>query len=205
MFARDKLWSFVQKEGRLVFRTREISSLLQISLSSASQLLRRLSERNVVQKVLNGVWAFTNEKKFDPLMLVPYLNANGHNYVSFITALHMYGVISQIPQKITVASTSHSRVVKTPVAVFEIHQIDPAFFDGFEWNKSFGYLIAKPEKAFVDCLYIASRKGKKYANFPELDFSTGFDFKKTLSWANKIKDAKIRKSVLNKLDKFRKA
>jgi hypothetical protein len=48
--------------------------------------------------------------------------------LTFISALHLHGIIEQIPQVITCASVAHTRVMKTAVGTFSIHRIAPDFF-----------------------------------------------------------------------------
>lgn len=189
----------IQEIDRLVFTTRELSAIMGVSLSSATQSLNRLEEKGVVKRVMRGVWAMASDRRFSPFMLVQYLSAYHRCYVSFVSALHIHGIINQIPQVITVASTSHTRKVKTPAGVYLVHQIEPYFFDGFDWHESGNFLIASPEKAFVDCLYIAGRRGKRYASFPELDFPKGFSFKTARRWAQSVRYPALRKFVLEKL------
>lgn len=125
--------------------------------------------------------------------------------MSFISALHLHGIVEQIPQVITLASTAHTTTVRTQAGVFSVHQIAPVLFDGFDWYKGEGsFLIAEPEKALVDSLYLSSRKKKQFAYFPELNFSDGFDFKKTAQWANRIPEEKIRCYVLKRLEMLNK-
>lgn len=188
----------IYKIDRLVFTTREMAVLANTSLSSATQSLKRLEEKGIIQKIIQGVWGLTADKRFSPYLVIPFLNQQHRSYLSFISALHNHGVISQIPQIITVAGTAHSRIIKTPVGMFHVHQISPGFFDGFGWHGSGDYLIAEPEKAFVDCLYLSSRKGRSYSHFPELDLSR-FDMKKVKNWVEKISNNKIRQSVLAKI------
>jgi len=180
--------------GRLVFTTREIAGLTGTSLGSATQNLSRLAGRGIIKKIMQGVWGLTSDKRFSPFQVIPFLAPQGRTYLSFISALHFHGVISQIPQVMTVAGTVHSKKVKTSVGVFDVHQISGDLFDGFDWHEGGDYLIATPEKAFVDCLYLASRKGKRFAHFPELDAEL-LDKKKINKWLERIKDARIRKAV----------
>ena len=191
----------VYKIGRLVFTTREIAGLAGASVSSTVQALRRLEEKGITKNILRGVWGMVNDRRFSPFFIVPFLNPNHRAYVSFISALHSHGVISQIPQVITVASTAHSGRVLTPVGTYHIHQISPDFFDGFEWHESGDYLIAEPEKALVDCLYLASRKKRQFAHFPELDMSI-LKRKKVFAWAQKIKDKRVRKFVISRIKDY---
>lgn len=194
------IWIAIQKLDRLVFTTREISSLTGMSLSSASQGLARIEQKGIIKKMIRGVWAMISDRRFSPLMLIPFLNQPHTSYVSFITALHLYGMISQIPQIITLASTAHTRKITTPAGVFSIHQIDPNFFAGFDWYKNQNFLIACPEKAVVDSLYLASRKGRRYLFFPELYFPENFSQSRAKMWVAKIRDANLQKSVGEKLD-----
>lgn len=191
----------IHKIGRLVFTTREIAGLTAGTMTSTTQCLKRLEDKGIIKKIVRGVWAFESDKRFSPFLVIPYLTPNHRAYLSFISALHIYDVISQIPQTITVASTSHTKIIRTPIGTFHIHQIAPDFFDGFDWHKSGDYLIASPEKAFVDCLYLAGRRKNQFANFPELDIER-LDIQLVKKWTNKIKDINLRKSVLKRIDSF---
>ncbi len=94
-------------------------------------------------------------------------------YISFITALHLHGVISQIPAVIQVASTGHGRVTSTPFGRFEFLQVKPEMtVDGVEVSETNPpYLLATAEKALLDCFYISTRRGRRFSHPPELDMS----------------------------------
>lgn len=62
------------------------------------------------------------------------------------------------------------------------------------------FLVASPEKALVDCLYIASRRGKNYGTFPELEFPRGFRRRRARGWVARIRDARLRAAVAQKLE-----
>ena len=85
----------------------------------------------------------------------------------------MHGVISQISSRIQVASTGHSRELKSVVGDFEFLQLNPKYFNcGIEWTThQHPYAMACPEKALLDCLYISSKKGKRFRHFSELDLN----------------------------------
>ncbi len=191
----------VTKMDRLVFRSCDVSAVAGVSLSSATQSLNRLQEKGFVTKIFRGVWGKCSDKRFSQFDIIPYLFGNHRSYISFTSALHIYGVVGQIPQVITVASTAHSKRIKTTQGTFEVHQLSSDFFDGFDWHGNHDYLIATPEKAFVDCLYLASRKGRQFANFPELEITL---LKKVLvfDWIEKIANKRIRASVLKRANEL---
>ncbi len=139
-----------------------------------------------------------------PYAVIPYLFPRHRAYISFITALHLHGIIEQIPQVTTLASTDHSRIIRTKAGVFHTHHIAPSFFAGFGWYKgNAGFLIAEPEKALVDSLYLSAHKKRRFGHFPELHFPGSFSFKRAKAWADKINGPAARVYVKSKLEAIR--
>lgn len=192
---------FIKKLHRPVFTTYELSSISGKSLSATTQALNFLQKQGLVFKIHRGIWAEMEDKHLSPYVVIPFLFPRQRAYVSFVSALHLYGIIEQIPQVISLASTTHTKKIQTKIGTFSIHRIAPSFFDGFVWYKDEGsFLIAEPEKALVDCLYLSARKKKQFGYFPELHFSKSFSFKKAREWARNIPDAKIATYVQEKLE-----
>jgi predicted transcriptional regulator of viral defense system len=186
---------------RPVFTTREFASVRGASLSSAAQSLRRLARSGQLQRLSRGLWCDPSDSRFSVFSIVPLLTPGHRAYVSFLTALHLHGIIEQIPQVVQVATTGHGRRVATPAGVFELHRIDPRFFAGFDWYGSRQeFLVASPEKALVDCLYLSTRRGKRFGSFPELSFPRGFSARRARGWARSIPDPRIRAAVLDRLE-----
>ena len=191
---------FIKKLGRKVFTTHELVSISDKSASTVVQSLNRLVYQGLLIKVTRGVWAQSGVKKFSMFEVIPFLFPRRRVYVSFITALHLHGIIEQIPQVVTLASTAHTRTIRTKIGVFSVHQITPTLFDGFDWYKGEGsFLIAEPEKALIDSLYLSGRKKKQFGHFPELHIPAEFSYKKAVQWGKRIKEEKIRIYVLAKL------
>lgn len=194
---------FIKKLNKKVFTTHEVVSISHKSASTVAQSLNRLVNQGLLIKVYRGVWAESTAKRLSVFEVIPCLFPRQRVYVSFITALHLHGMIEQIPQVITLASTSHSRTIRTKVGVFSVHQITPTLFDGFDWYKQEGnFLIAEPEKALVDSLYLSGRKKKQFGHFPEMHIPSEFSYKKAVQWGKRIREEKIRKHVLEKLKKI---
>jgi predicted transcriptional regulator of viral defense system len=186
----------LQTIGRPVFATREIAALSGASVASTTQSLGRLERRGLVTAVRRGIWCSPRDPRFSRFALVPFLAGTHPAYVSFVTALHLHGRIEQIPQVIEVATTGHPRVVATPVGSFEFHRIAPDFFAGFDWyGDRRDFLIARPEKALVDCLYLSSRRGKRFRYVTGLDLGEGFDRRAAWIWVDRIRDRRIRVHV----------
>lgn len=160
----------------VIFTTRDYATAAGTSMSSASRRLDRLSERKVLTRLTKGVWANTAHPHFHPLACVPYLLGKEQGYVSFLSALHLHGVLSQIPRTHQVATTGRPRVLESPVGRFEFLRVKPELMrDGVDWSDTHQpFLIASAEKALLDTLYIATRKSKRFASLPELDLDNAF-------------------------------
>jgi len=197
---RQSILVFIRKLKRPVFTTYELSTLSGKSLSTTTQALNFLQREGLIFKICRGVWAEVGNE-VSPYAVIPFLFPKHRAYLSFISALHLYGIIEQIPQVVTLASTAHTKIIRTKIATFSIHRITPLFFDGFNWYKGTGsFLIAEPEKALIDTLYLSSCKKKQFRYFPELYFPKSFSFRKAKEWVDKIPDAKIRSYVQKKLE-----
>ena len=192
---------FIKKLGRPVFTTHELITTSGKSSSTIVQSLNRLVDKGLFIKLYRGVWAEAGDKRVSAFEIIPSLFPRQRVYVSFISALHLHGILEQIPQVISLASTAHTATIRTKAGTFSVHQVDPALFDGFDWYKGEGsFLIAEPEKALVDSLYLSSRKKKQFGHFPELRFPPEFSFKKAAQWVKRIRDEKIRRHVYQKLE-----
>ena len=197
---RHSILIFIKKLNRPVFTTYELAALSGKSSSATTQALNFLQREGLIFKIYRGIWAEAGHKGLSPYAVIPFLNLRHRVYVSFISALHLHGIIEQIPQEITLASTFHTKIIRTEIGTFSIHQLAPLFFKGFDWYKGTGsFLIAEPEKALVDSLYLSARRKKQFRHFPELHFPRSFSFKKVNKWAEEIPDLRTRSYVHRKL------
>jgi len=192
---------FIKNLNKPIFTTHELIACSGKSSSTVVQCLNRLEEKGLLLRIYRGVWARAEPHAISALNSISHLFPRQRVYVSFITALYLHGIIEQIPQVITLASTSHTNIIHTKLGDFLIHQISSPLFDGFDWYKGTGdFLIAEPEKALIDSLYLSSRKKKQYGYFPELFFPKEFNFKRAKEWVKSIPEEKIRKHVIKKLE-----
>ena len=161
----------------VIFTTRDFANYSGMSISAASKHLRRLSDKKLLTRITKGLWANTGHLHFHPLACVPYLLGKEQGYVSFLTALHAHGLVSQIPKTIQIATTGRGRTLNSAVGDFEFFQIKPELMkQGAHWSDThLPYLIATAEKALIDTLYLSTRKNRRFASLPEVEFGlTGF-------------------------------
>lgn len=183
------MFSFQQSEEFIFFTTREYAFAADISISAASKQLKRQKSKGFIINVVRGIWANSKHPYYNPLGCLSYLLGDEQGYVSFLTALHRHDVLSQIPRTIQVATTGHSRKLKTPIGAFEFLQLKPDMMtEGVEWSETrIPFLMATPEKALLDIFYIATRKKKRFSSLPELDIdSPAFKARKFKTLVNKL-------------------
>ena len=191
----------IKQLGRVVFTTNELACFSGKSLSATTQALNFLQREGLIQKLYRGIWAEAIGVRLSPYAVIPFLFPRHRAYLSFISALHLHGMVEQIPQEITLASTAHTKSIQTKIGTFSVHHIASSFFKGFVWYRGESkFLIAEPEKALIDCLYLSAFKKKQFVYFPELHFPKSFRFKKTKEWVKKIPSSKVRAYVQKKLD-----
>jgi predicted transcriptional regulator of viral defense system len=168
----------------LIFTTRDFANYSSISIPAASKRLSRLAERKLLTRITKGLWANTGHPHFHPLACVPYLLGKEQGYVSFLTALHLYGLVSQIPKTIQIATTGHARTLDSPVGHYEFLQIKPELMkQGTQWSDThLPYLIATAEKALIDTLYLSTRKNRRFARLPEVETTQTVFRKREFEW-----------------------
>ncbi|MFA5779390.1 MAG: hypothetical protein WC947_04575 [Elusimicrobiota bacterium] len=198
--SKNTIIKYIKQLDSPIFTTRGISDISQKTPSNVTQSLNFLYRQGVVKKLYRGIWTEITHKQISPFMLIPHLFKSNRVYVSFLSALHLHGMIEQIPQTMTLASTTHTRKIKTAVGTFIVHQISPGYFFGFDWyKKTESFLIAEPEKALADCLYLFTRKKKQYGYFPELNLKKPFSIKKTEAYIQRIPDKNVRMLAQSRL------
>lgn len=135
----------------------DIKKLLNVSDVSVPVTLHRLVHSNQITRVYHNVYtADIANLPWEQLAVDMYMPS----YISFEYVLAKYGILSQQPYNITLATLNRSRELETSDKVFTYHHLNEKMFFGF--HKVGEYFEALPEKAFLDLLYL-SMKG--YAHF----------------------------------------
>lgn len=132
--------------------------------NTAYKLLQRLTKKGVVERIRGGLYAVVDANT--PVFTIANA-AYGPSYISLETALSRHGILSQIPL-IQTSVTVKKHYEFTFHQTYEYVHIAPQLFFGFVKEQS--YVIATPEKALVDLMYLAS-KGLRSAPLDELEYS----------------------------------
>lgn len=180
-----------------VFDTGDAAVRLGLANAHASSVLARLAAAHHLVRLRRGMWAFPD--RVDPLTLPGRLTAPLPSYVSLQSALYFHGMISQVPAVTYAVSLARARRFETPLGVVSIHHVAPRFFCGFEATGRQGALIASPEKALVDFLYLAPARSSLFRALPEVEFPRRFSSRLARSWTNRIASPRRRTMVARSL------
>lgn len=149
-----------------LFTLKTLQDILEIEKeSSFYSILKRLLQNEVLLKIERGKYLLKNAKINDFSLANFVYNPS---YISFESALNFYGILSQFPKEVTNATFKKTKEKIIGERVFSFTHIKKDLFWGYEKKEDF--LIAFPEKALLDQLYLSS-KGLRSISLDEYDFS----------------------------------
>ena len=163
-----------------------------ISESTLHRLIRDLVESNILGKLERGKY-FLNDDRIDDFVKANILFSP--SYISFETALNHHGILSQFPYETTSATPKKSKSKKIDEKIYSYAHIKKSLFWGY--IKQGNYLIAEPEKALLDQLYLNS-KGIKGQSVDEYDYEN-LDMKKFWKYAKAFPQTTKFMTLLRKL------
>lgn len=155
----------IQDASYILITTRILRDLTGInSVATLHRLINDLVKSEILGKLERGKY-YVNDSR-----IVDLNKANifySPSYVSFETALNQHGILSQIPYEITSATPKKSKSKTIDNILYTYTHIKKSLFWGY--SKHGSYLIAEPEKALLDQLYLHS-KGLKGQSIDEYDY-----------------------------------
>jgi predicted transcriptional regulator of viral defense system len=187
----------LKRLGVPVVRTADAAVLLEQSARAASMTLARLAEAGLARRIRHGLFWIDGE--MDPYRLPEHLTAPFPSYVSLQTALHLRGLVEQVPAIIYAVSLGRTERVRTSAGSYSIHHVAPEVFGGFE-ELSSGVKLATGEKALFDLAYLSAGRSRRFAGVPELELPRGFDEREIARWVSRIPSERSRTLTRRRLE-----
>lgn len=167
------LQKLAKSHEKRVFFLKEMVELSGSSHAAAAMTLLRAAKKGLVGRTGN-LWINLMDP---PDLLEVAFHLVSPSYVSFESALYHHGILSQAPRgNLTMATSTRSRVAKTPLGTIQYIHLKPSLFFGFDKKR-----VAFPEKAWLDVLYIRGLKGRKNI-LTEKFYLEDLDVKKIKKW-----------------------
>ena len=159
-------WQAIEKrleaKGIAIFTVSEFRRVMELSETAAQKLLERYAQRGLLTRLKQGMYIVTDNS---PSSFALSNRLYRPSYVSFESALSYYGLIPETVYAVTAASTKPTRNFAVAGKAFIYHKIKDCAYTGYAPTRMGGevILLASPEKAVVDYLYLVNL-GKKPLN-----------------------------------------
>lgn len=151
-----------------LFTFSDLQSLLKIdSRRTLEDVLRKMVQVGVLTHLEKGKYLLSEANSTD-FELAGFLYSP--SYISFETALNYWGILSQFPLEITSATTKSpvQKIIDDKAYVYT--KLSHKIFTGF--TKENNFLMALPEKALFDQLYLIAKGLKTIQYLDEMDYSS---------------------------------
>lgn len=178
------------------FTTKDLRSLLNIkNRRTFEETIKRLEREKILTKIERGKYIKTNSE-YSKFGISQFIYQP--SYISLETAFSYYGLIDQLPFEITAVSTKKSIEKQFEGQIYSYKKINKELFIGYKKEEDF--LIAFPEKAIFDQLYL-SLFGIKSDNILKNIKKDSFDPQKVLEYLTPL-SKKTEKAFKNKFDEI---
>lgn len=168
----SKLKEKIKTIPKAYFTLLDIKKITSMDVNSLRVSMNRLVKKGEIERISRGVYSFdTALINWEKMACELHRPA----YVSFESALAIHNVLSQKPVHITLATSNRSKKINFGDRIAIYHHLKADLFWGYEMKE--GFLLAEPEKAFLDLTYLASRG---YAKFDVEEMNLDFLNKRKL-------------------------
>ncbi len=182
-----KLKATLQEKNLSTFSKFTLMTALNISEEAAISLLKRYKKKGYIKSPKRNIYFLADNP---PSTFSLAYKIYAPSYISFETALSLYGIIPEVTYSVLSATTKATRDFPFDDTSFKYLKIKTEAFTGY--IKKDEYFIATPEKALVDYLYISAIKGKNINQRMDL---TGLDTQKIVQLSSLFKNARLNKMI----------
>jgi predicted transcriptional regulator of viral defense system len=152
-----------------ILRSDELARTRKLSEIAVRNALRRYETRGLVERVSTKIYINHLNQQFSPRDLVNVLRPE--SYISLESAMVDKGITNQSPSVLTCVTPGYPQSFRPKSVSIVYRKISPNLYWGYEekatrYNK---YLIAEPEKALLDWIYLTRQEGLP-TPFDELQF-----------------------------------
>jgi len=141
----------------------DLEKIFSLTRESLFVTLSRLEKAGEIIRLRKGLYQLAG-KSFDLEKIASQIYQP--SYLSFETGLAKYGILSQIPYVLTLATTNRPQKIIIQGRSVEYRRLKKELFFGFSLEN--GVYLASPEKALLDELYFIA-KGRATLDVEELD------------------------------------
>ena len=181
---------YIELADKLINPVFSLQDLKVMGLKVYPYQLSAWVKRGYIIKLKNGLYLLSGKKERTKNEYIAF-NLYQPSYVSLESALFRYGLIPEMVYNTTSVTTKTTRTFANELGSFIFRHIKKELFFGYRKIDDSGqvYLLAEPEKALIDYLYLNLTKINDKTDLDELRFN----------------EQGIKKLRKNKITEYRKA
>ena len=144
----------LERSEQRIFTLRDLQKLLKIQKDNTTyKTVENLIENEILIRLKKGLYryAFSLPEDFEIAN-----SLYSPSYISLETSLNFYGILSQFPYTITSITPRKTEHFEINGKKFDYIHIQKDLF--FDYRKEKTFLIAYPEKALVDTIYLVAKR-----------------------------------------------
>ncbi len=184
----SKLLKEINNIPKVYFSLKDLSKISNLEKSSLKVAISRAVKTGEIIKLVNGLYTKNiNNISWENLAI----NIYSPSYVSFESALNYYNILSQQAVSLTLATNKRKKDINIHNHPIVYRHIKSDLFWGY--IRKDDYLIAEPEKAFLDLAYL-SLNGYGYFDPKEMNLSL-LDKEKVKRYLKKFNNKKLDKLI----------
>lgn len=146
----NKLKKEINKIKKATFSFADLQKISRSDDESLRVAVSRMIKSGEIRSLTKGYYGLPGAVLDLPKIAVEIY---APSYLSFEWALGQYGILSQKAYSITLATTKRTKQISLEETNVIYRHIQPKLFFGYILKD--GYLIAEPEKAFLDLAYLS--------------------------------------------------
>ena len=160
-----EIFKKLQSMKKSYFTVADLEKVFDLERRSLYVTLNRWVEEDLLKRLRRGIYVVSgSEGKIERIANQLYFPS----YISFESALAKFGIMDQIPYTLTFATPKKSKKIILGGKEIQYRQMKKELFFGYKTEGKI--LIAEPEKAFLDQVYLYSL-GKTSLNIKEWNLS----------------------------------
>jgi len=142
-----------------ILRSDELARRYKLSEAAVRNALRRHQGRGLVERVSTRIYINHLNQQFSPRDLVNVLRPE--SYISLESVMVEKGITSQSPSVLTCVTPGYPQSFRTKSVGIVYRKISSDLYWGYEQKATRynNYLIAEPEKALLDWIYLTRQEG----------------------------------------------
>jgi predicted transcriptional regulator of viral defense system len=184
----NKLQEKINKIPKQYFSLQDLYKFSDTEKASLKVALSRAVRDKKIVRLANGLYAKDiNSLPWENLAV----NIYSPSYISFESALNHYNILSQQSTQLTLATTKRRKDININDQIIIYRHIKSDLFWGY--IKKDDYLIAEPEKAFLDLAYL-SLNGYSHFDSEEMNLKL-LDKKKIKGYLMKFNNSKLNNLI----------